>query len=200
MTGLDPSSSVKTACILGGLRAAWRSSSSSSRGMSAEVSFTKRAAAEISRCFNGISQVSRQSSTNSASTTSSQTSKQTTTTTPAQVTSEALSNSGGKARTTAEQNLSAVSRDSTTVRRENSTEFCTDHRQSAGGEYHFWNKSQSRHQTSIQTTVQSEFTTSIRPGGVEQQQQDIGDFSLEQCSQNDIASVIREQQTNGKFV
>lgn len=48
----------KTACILGGLRAAWRSSTSTG-GMSAEVSFTKRAAAELSRCFNGIT-ISRQ--------------------------------------------------------------------------------------------------------------------------------------------
>lgn len=73
-----------TACILGGLKAAWRSSSSStSSGMSAEVSFTKRAAAELSRCFNGIS-VSRQnkkssninnSSQNQSSSTTSSSSK-----------------------------------------------------------------------------------------------------------------------------
>ncbi len=69
---------IITACILGGLRAAWRSSSSStSSGMSAEVSFTKRAAAELSRCFNGIS-VSRQNknkATNNDQTTSTSTSK-----------------------------------------------------------------------------------------------------------------------------
>lgn len=46
---------VNLACLLIVFRTAWRSACSRfGTGMSAEVSFTKRAAAELSRCFNGL--------------------------------------------------------------------------------------------------------------------------------------------------
>lgn len=126
--------------------------------MSAEVSFTKRAAAELSRCFNGIS-VSRQSSASNGASKPSATGA-TTATSPG-----ALPSAGAPGGTIAGEDPRAISGNSANLQC-NSASVREDNRQSTGSQHHFGGKtSTARAGAPHQGTIQPQHSSPSRGRG-----------------------------------